>query len=416
MNAVLSQSPPPNWTTMRLGEIMTPVRVRVRDLPDSDVAVLSTARNVGLILQSEKFDKRVASHDISNYLVVRREQIVCGFPMDEGVIFALTNHDIGAVSPAYQVWAVSSSAVDVGFLDTLLKTPDMLRRYRMLERNVVERRRTVSRQDFVNIEVGIPPLPEQKAIARALRSVQQARETRRRELELERERKAALMEHLFTHGTRNEPTKQTEVGEMPESWDVVPLGEIALIERGKFSHRPRNDPAYYGGDTPFIQTGDVTACGGYIRTYSQTLNDLGLSVSRVFPTGTIVITIAANIGFTGILTFDSAFPDSLIGITPKADVDRRFLHYFLSTQQAEMDRLAPRGTQKNINIQFLTPWLTPLPSADEQIEIADALAAADRQADAIEREVTLLDELFEAMLEELMTGRLSAVPLVDQSQ
>ena len=221
----------------------------------------------------------------------------------------------------------------------------------------------------------LPPLPEQRAMSDVLGAVQQAREARLRELELERERKAALMEHLFTHGTRGEPTKQTEIGEMPESWEIKNLGDIARIERGKFTHRPRNDPAFYGGSTPFIQTGDVATCDGHIKTYSQTLNERGLSVSKVFPSGTIVITIAANIGFTGILEFDSAFPDSLIGITPSILILNEYLNYYLSTQQKEMDEIAPRGTQKNINIEFLMPWPAILPSIAEQKEIALSLRA-----------------------------------------
>ena len=69
----------------------------------------------------------------------------------------------------------------------------------------------------------LPPLPEQHAIAHVLRAVQAAREARQREVSLERERKAALMAHLFTHGTRGEPTKQTPIGEMPVSWEVKAL-------------------------------------------------------------------------------------------------------------------------------------------------------------------------------------------------
>ena len=83
----------------------------------------------------------------------------------------------------------------------------------------------VTRKTFINSTIPLPPLPEQRAIARALRAVQGAREARQREVALEREHKAALMEHLFTHGTRGEATKMTEIGEMPESWKVVTLGD-----------------------------------------------------------------------------------------------------------------------------------------------------------------------------------------------
>jgi type I restriction enzyme S subunit len=274
----------------------------------------------------------------------------------------------------------------------------------------------VTRKVFLDAEVPLPPLDEQRAIARALEAVQKAKETRQRELALERERKAALMEYLFTHGTRGEPTKRSEAGEIPSCWVVGKLGEVAQIERGKFAHRPRNAPEFYGGSIPFIQTGDVTASNGRIRNFSQTLNEKGLSISKMFPKGTVVITIAANIGFTGVLEFDSAFPDSLIGIAPTAILDTDYLNYYLTTQQPEMDRKAPRGTQKNINIEFLNPWPVVVPPLDEQREIATILRFCDGKKDVLQREMGLLNELFRTMLEELMTGRLSAVPLIEEHQ
>jgi type I restriction enzyme, S subunit len=270
--------------------------------------------------------------------------------------------------------------------------------------------------DLLRMEIALPPLSEQQAIAHVLQTVQKAKEARQRELVLERERKAALMERLFTHGTRGEKTNETEIGNIPESWSVLPMATVAKIERGKFAHRPRNDPAYYGGTTPFVQTGDVTASDGHITKYSQTLNERGLSVSKIFPRGTILITIAANIGFSAILEFDSAFPDSLIGITPNECIDAEFLNYYLMTQQPEMDRKAPRGTQKNINIEFLAPWKVPVPPLDEQLRIASALRASDRKSKGLRQETALLTELFDVMLKDLMTGRISASALVEKAQ
>jgi type I restriction enzyme S subunit len=186
---------------------------------------------------------------------------------------------------------------------------------------------------------------------------------------------------------------------------VVRLGDIALIERGKFAHRPRNDPRFYGGTIPFIQTGDVARARGRLRSYTQTLNDRGLSVSRVFPQGTIVITIAANIGDTAILDIDAAFPDSLIGITPTSAADTEYLEFFLRTQKDEMNRLAPKGTQKNINIEFLRPWRIALPSSlDEQLQIAYVLRTIEQRELISRTSASKLNELFSSLLRQLMTG------------
>ena len=75
-----------------------------------------------------------------------------------------------------------------------------------------------------NLKIPFPPLPEQRAIAHILQTIQEAKAARQRELALERERKAALMDHLFSYGTKGEPRKQTKIGEIPESWELGAIG------------------------------------------------------------------------------------------------------------------------------------------------------------------------------------------------
>ena len=122
------------------------------------------------------------------------------------------------------------------------------------------------------------------------------------------------------------------------------LGDVANIERGKFAHRPRNEPRFTGRN-PFIQTADVVKATGEIRDHSQTLNELGLSISKLIPVGTIVITIAANIGETAITSYPVAFPDSLVGISPNR-IDTTFLEYFLRTRKPYLNETAPESAQK----------------------------------------------------------------------
>jgi type I restriction enzyme S subunit len=218
--------------------------------------------------------------------------------------------------------------------------------------------------------------------------------------------KRAAMQTLFTRGLRDEPQKATEIGSIPEDWELSTLGAVSSIERGRFLHRPRNEPRFFGGETPFVQTGDVVRSAGRIREFSQSLNADGVAISRVFPAGTILITIAANIGYTGILQFDSACPDSLVAITPRATMDTEFLEYWLQTQQGAMDRAAPKGTQKNINIQFLLPWPVVIPSLDEQHKIVAILDIIDRKIDLHRRKRVVLSDLFQALLHKLMTGEI----------
>jgi len=271
---------------------------------------------------------------------------------------------------------------------------------------------TLNLDDVENLSILVPTNPaEAEVIASVLDLVQQAISTEKRQLEVTIDFKRAAMRELFTRGLRGGTQKETEIGLVPESWGMSTLFEIASIERGRFLHRPRNEPRFYGGAVPFVQTGDVVRSAGRIGEFTQTLNEDGVAISRVFPAGTILITIAANIGYTGVLQFDAACPASLVAITPNQSIDTLFLEYFLQTQQSEMDRQAPKGTQKNINIQFLNPWPVPLPSLAEQHEMVAILDAIDRKIDLHKRRRAILEDLFKALLHKLMTGKIRVADL-----
>lgn len=266
---------------------------------------------------------------------------------------------------------------------------------------------TLNKEKIDRIPVKLPPQKEQDAIASTLDVIRDSIYAATKKHELLFALKHATMHKLFTYGLHGEPQKETEIGLVPESWEVSPLERVSSLERGRFLHRPRNEPRFYGGSMPFIQTGDVVRSGGTIKEYTQTLNDDGIQISRVFPAGTILITIAANIGYTGILQMEAACPDSLIAITPNEPMLVEYLHYYLQTQQPKMDQAAPKGTQKNINIQFLSPWPVPVPSSEgEQQEIVDILDAIDQKVDLHRRKKAFLEELFKSLLHKLMTGEI----------
>ena len=198
--------------------------------------------------------------------------------------------------------------------------------------------------------------------------------------------------------------KQTKVGIIPEDWEVVKLNEKSSIQRGRFSPRPRNDPQFYNGDYPFVQTNDVVNSKGKITTYSQTLNEKGLKVSKLFSQGTILMTIAANIGFTGILTRDMTCPDSLVGIQCKKGLFNEFLNFYFIFNQKRIDYLAEEAAQKNINLSTLNSFHIPLPPLKEQEKIAQILTTWD---EAITKQTELLGakELIKiALMQKLLSG------------
>jgi type I restriction enzyme S subunit len=199
--------------------------------------------------------------------------------------------------------------------------------------------------------------------------------------------------------------KQTEVGVIPEAWEVKAFESVAHIERGKFTARPRNDPKYYGGDIPFIQTGDVTNSSDEITTFSQTFNQEGLKVSKLFPRGTLFFTIAANIGDVGFAAFDTACPDSLVAITPSNRVHKRWLAHELRRRKKSFENLATHNAQLNINLEKLRPYLLPVPPLSEQEAIAEALSDADALIESLEQLIAKKRQIKQGAMQELLTGK-----------
>lgn len=114
----------------------------------------------------------------------------------------------------------------------------------------------------------------------------------------------------------------SDLPELPEGWVWATLSQVGWLDRGRSKHRPRNAPHLYGGSYPFVQTGDIRHSDTFISSVEATYSEAGLAQSRLWPVGTMCITIAANIGKTAILSMDACFPDSVVGFLPGATSPR----------------------------------------------------------------------------------------------
>jgi type I restriction enzyme S subunit len=169
------------------------------------------------------------------------------------------------------------------------------------------------------------------------------------------------------------------------------LGEVA---RGRSRHRPRDAGLLYGGPFPFIQTGDVKRAGLYLTEYEQTYSEAGLAQSRLWPAGTLCITIAANIADTAILGIDACFPDSVIGFTAdpeKADV--RFVKYLFDAVLKMRYRSFTQGAaQDNLSQEKLLSIKFSVPERRVQKRVADILSAHDDLIENNRQRIVLLEE------------------------
>lgn len=168
-------------------------------------------------------------------------------------------------------------------------------------------------------------------------------------------------------------------------WRTLP--EMTLdFGRGKSKHRPRNDEKLYGGDIPFIQTGDIRSASHIITQYSQTYSELGLKQSKLWPKGTLCITIAANIAETSILGFDACFPDSVIGFVPDPrKTSSGYVEYLLQSTKTKLEAKGKEksSAQSNINLGTFEQLKLPFPSLAEQARIVAILDKFETMTNSI---------------------------------
>ena len=281
----------------------------------------------------------------------------------------------------------------------------------------------LSHAGIKSVRLPLPPLPEQTAIVRFLdhadRRIRRYIRAKQKLIELLEEQKQAIIHQAVTGqidvrtGQLYSSYKDSGVewlGEVPTHWELRRVKQVAQVLRGKFTHRPRNDPSLYDGPYPFIQTGDVAQAEKAITRYRQTLNKNGLAVSQMFPAGTLVMTIAANIGDVAVLDFEACFPDSVVGFVPQNGVERDYLFYVFRAMKPELLREAPVNTQGNLNVDRIgSRGIAVAPVCEQglivrQIEVSTA--RLNTAASRASRQINLLQEYRTRLIADVVTGKL----------
>ena len=182
------------------------------------------------------------------------------------------------------------------------------------------------------------------------------------------------------------------------TWKSYKLEELGTLGRGKSKYRPRDASHLYGGKYPFIQTGDVKSAIHKIYKYTQTYSEAGLEQSKLWKTGTLCITIAANIADTAILTFPACFPDSILGFVAdpkKCDVE--FIEYMLQYYQKRIQQHSIGSVQENINLGTFRNVDFKIPDLPTQIRIAEILSALDDKIELNRRMNQTLEQMAQTL-------------------
>ena len=259
----------------------------------------------------------------------------------------------------------------------------------------------------------LPSPPEQRTIAFVLSTVQQAKEKTNAVITATKELKKSLMKHLFTYGpvpreeAENVPLKETEIGMVPEAWDVLRLKDLA--EKMKAGGTPsRKEPKYWGDDIPFVLIKDMTSCGLYLSNTKEKITEDGLKDSNtwIVPPNSLLLSMYATIGETAINTIPLTTNQAILAIIPKSNFDIVFGAYLIKFHANRLIMENVQSTQKNVNKGIVENFKIPLPSLTLQQKIASILSAVDEKIEKEETKKKSLEELFKTLLHNLMTGKL----------
>ena len=211
--------------------------------------------------------------------------------------------------------------------------------------------------------------------------------------------------------------------ELPGPWIWCRMQDTGLFERGKSKHRPRNDARLFSNGTiPFVQTGEVARSKDHnylIDSCSTYYNDYGLAQSRLWPKGTMCITIAANIAQTGFLDIEACFPDSVVGFTALSDKSiSKYVRFFIDLTKTEIEKFAPATAQKNINLGIINLLKLPLPPEEEIKAIVEKVETLMQKCNELEREFIQSEEhtnmLIQAVLKEVFEAKPKVLPKLEE--
>lgn len=379
---------PESWT---IGKVKYAFDRKKEKSTEKDPVVLSLARAGVKVRDISSNEGQLASSYEGYNPVVPGDLLLNPMDLYSGANCSISEVE-GVISPAYFNLGAKEE-IEPRFYDYFFKTQYWAMAMFARGRGVsFDNRWTLNYENLKNMPIPIPSYPEQVKIADYLdcqiKKIDEIIGVANSSIEHYENWRLSTIRDIVTKGISGaeemKPSGVDWIGDIPRRWECVKIKYVAMISRGLFNHRPRNDERLYDGPYPFIQTGDVARAGQYITEYKQTLSEMGKNVSKLFPKGTLTMTIAANVGDVAILGFDAYFPDSVLGLVPHDNVNNKYLYYIFSAMKQEFIRTAIVSTQLNLNIDRVKELLIPITyDSDEQQRIVDLLDERCEKIDGI---------------------------------
>jgi len=418
---------PQGWLIVNLGALLHPVSKRQRRTEihdDTNYTLLSVALYARGVSEKE----RLQGQDIKTktwYEVQWGDFLLLKIWARKGSYgFVKERYENPIVSADYPILALEESKVDRSFLDYCLSRPCVWKNLGSGAKGSTSRQR-VHERDFANfIDVSLPPLPEQRAIARVLRTVQEAIEATERVIEAAKELKRSMMEYLFTYGpvpvdqADQVELQETEFGSVPELWRIIALEKCATVQTGIAKGRKGTTEEMIS--VPYLRVANVQ--DGFLDLKEIKSIEIRPSEETRYglQSGDVLLTEGGDFDKLGRgAIWRDEIPNCVHQnhvFAVRADgvvLSPEYLGCLVQTRYSKRYFLnvAHRTTHLAcINSTKLKALPTPLPDMQVQGEIASRLESIDSYLSVETGRRQQLDSLFNSLLHHLMTGKIRVTP------
>ncbi len=224
------------------------------------------------------------------------------------------------------------------------------------------------------------------------------------------ELKKGLMQVLLTKGIGHTEFKDSPLGKIPKTWEVVKLDGVT--KRGTGHTPDKKESSYYGGDILWVSLGDSKRLDDRFISETKTqISQEGVNNSSavVHPAGTVILSRDAGIGKSAVLEYPMAVSQHFISWTCSEKLNNWFLYYLLQFQKPLFERIAIGSTIKTIGMGFFKKLEIQLPPKNEQKRIADALYLTDDKLDSLLNRKTEYETLKKGLMQQLLTGNIRTI-------
>ena len=373
---------------VKLGTLIKPAKLQ--KCGNDDYPVLSMTMHNGLVFQSDKFKKSVASQDKSTYKVVHRNQLVIGFPIDEGVLATQRITDVGIVSPAYGIWDVDQTKIIPEFLEYALRCNRAIDYYKAKLRGSTARRRSLPTPTLLELDVPLPDIEQQRLALTTIRHAKNALDSRQAQLtKLDELIKARFVE-MFGDPVTN-----------PFNWPTVELGQRCEIITGNTPSRA--EPENYGTFIEWIKSDNINTPSTFLTPAQEYLSEVGFQKCRFVESGSLLMTCIAGslncIGNVAVTNRRVAFNQQINAITPTCD-NVLYLYWLMILSKPAIHKTINMALKGILSKSQLSSIKFPFPSIECQNQFAAFVAEVDKSKVEVQKALDQTQLLFDSLMQQ----------------